>query len=219
MRIREDLHAFIWEDPAANNCNTYLLDGALKVLIDPGHAALFALVRDGLAALSLTPADMDVVLITHAHPDHMEACRLFTNADTLIAMSLVEMQFVQTMAQHYGSALGRMETTPRILLQAGDLRLGDWSFEVLVTPGHSPGSLCLYWPDAKVLFSGDLIFAQGIGRTDLPGGNGAALKDSIRRIAKLDVEHLLPGHGPVVSGKEQVVANLAAVEQDWLSRM
>ena len=72
MKIFEDLYAFLWADPTANNCNTYLINGSKKILVDPGHAHLFNHVREGLAALSLTPSDMDIVLITHAHPDHME---------------------------------------------------------------------------------------------------------------------------------------------------
>jgi hydroxyacylglutathione hydrolase len=89
------------------------------------------------------------------------------------------------------------------------------SFEVIQTPGHSPGSICLYWPDKKILFTGDVVFNQGIGRTDLPGGNGKELKESIKKISRLDAEYLLPGHGDIVSGREAVKTNFANIERDW----
>ena len=62
MKINEHLHAFFWRSMSANNCNTYLIDGPARVLIDPGHLALFDHVRDGLSGLGLAPADMDLVV-------------------------------------------------------------------------------------------------------------------------------------------------------------
>ena len=79
--------------------------------------------------------------------------------------------------------------------------------KVFHTPGHSPGSVSLYWPDKKVLFTGDLIFKDGVGRTDLPGGDSSLLKESIKRLKGLEIEWLLPGHGDMVSGAKEVRAN------------
>jgi glyoxylase-like metal-dependent hydrolase (beta-lactamase superfamily II) len=69
----------------------------------------------------------------------------------------------------------------------------------------------------KTLFTGDLIFKEGLGRTDLPGGNGTQLKESIRRMADLDVEWLLSGHGDIISGKNEVQRNFAQVEQFYFT--
>jgi glyoxylase-like metal-dependent hydrolase (beta-lactamase superfamily II) len=88
-------------------------------------------------------------------------------------------------------------------------------FQVIHAPGHSPGSICIYWPQEKTLITGDVLFYQGIGRTDLPGGNGQTLKESIKSLSRLDVEHLLPGHGEVVSGRELVKRNFSEVERVW----
>jgi len=71
-------------------------------------------------------------------------------------------------------------------LGEGDLEVGEHRFQILHTPGHSPGSVSVYWPERKALFTGDVLFPGGLGRTDLPGGNGAQLKESIRRLAELD---------------------------------
>ena len=89
------------------------------------------------------------------------------------------------------------------------------NFRVINTPGHSPGSVCLYWLDNKVLFTGDVVFNQGVGRTDLPGGNGLELKESIKLLSGLEVEHLLTGHGDIISGRELVASNFEFIERFW----
>ncbi|MBF0509372.1 MAG: MBL fold metallo-hydrolase [Deltaproteobacteria bacterium] len=101
-------------------------------------------------------------------------------------------------------------------LQEGDLKLGEHNFKVFHTPGHSPGSICLYWEENKALFTGDLIFAQGVGRTDFPGCSGRLLKESILRLALLDIEYILPGHGEIVSGNYEVKRNFALIQQAYL---
>lgn len=215
MKLLDDLYLFPWNSMTANNCNTYLIDANKRILIDPGHYHLFNHVRDELDRLSLCPEDMDMVIITHGHPDHMEGVRIFQGTDALVAVSSWEMEFIKAVAPHYGEALGIPDFEPQILLQEGDLKVGNLSFEVIHTPGHSPGSICLYWPDRKVLFTGDVVFNQGIGRTDLPGGNGKELKESIRRISLLDAEYVLTGHGDVVMGREAVKENFRAIEAYW----
>jgi len=77
------------------------------------------------------------------------------------------------------------------------LPLGQYQFRVLHTPGHTPGSCCLLEEDADVLFSGDTLFDQGMGRTDLPGGDENALYASLRRLSDLAPStRFYPGHGP-----------------------
>lgn len=217
MEVTRRIFAFPWLDPTTNNCNTYLLLSEKSVLLDPGHHHLFQDVEDHLARLSLSVRDIDVVIITHAHPDHMESVRRFADTGALIAVNRLEMEFVREMAPHYAEALGNKGFEPHILLQEGDLRLGDMALKVVHTPGHSPGSICLYWPEEKALFTGDLIFNQGIGRTDLPGGNGQSLKNSIRKISALDVEILLPGHGDIIRGRDAVAKNFEDVERFWFA--
>ena len=89
--------------------------------------------------------------------------------------------------------------------------------DIFHTPGHSPGSITLYWPSQKALFTGDLVFKEGLGRTDLPGGDGSKLKKSIKRLTDLDVEWLLPGHGEIISGAEKVRKNFAEIEQFYFA--
>jgi hydroxyacylglutathione hydrolase len=215
MKLPEDLHAFVWQDPTANNSNTYLINRSKKILIDPGHYHLFGNVKDHLSILSITPQDIDLIILTHGHPDHVEAVRGFSNSRTLIALHEAELDFVKRLAPHYGAAMGGTEFEHQILLRKGNLQVGNMTFQIIHAPGHSPGSICIYWPQEKTLITGDVIFYQGIGRTDLPGGDGEALKQSIQSLSRLEVEHLLPGHGETVSGKELVKRNFSEIERMW----
>jgi glyoxylase-like metal-dependent hydrolase (beta-lactamase superfamily II) len=106
---------------------------------------------------------------------------------------------------------------PDFFLAEGDRRIGDTTIEVIATPGHLPGSFCFYWPDCRALFTGDVIFSQSIGRTDLPGGSGKLLKESIQRLSTLDVDCLLPGHGAPVAAPDAVRENFRLVAENWFS--
>lgn len=212
MNVIDGLHAFIWRDARTNNCNTYVIEGSKKILIDPGHHRLIGHVRSGLMERNLSVEQMDVVLITHGHPDHLEGVQAFDESTTLITMSEEEYRFIT-------KALGGYMNIPEpvFFLREGELTIGDCQFKIIETPGHSPGSVSIYWSDYKVLFTGDVMFKQSIGRTDLPGGRGRTLKESIRRLAELDIDYLMPGHGEIVVGKDEVEANFKIIEQVWFS--
>ena len=101
---------------------------------------------------------------------------------------------------------GEMPKMPvDIKLEEGDkIKVGDKEFSVLHTPGHTPGCICLYNKESKSLFSGDTIFSYGsFGRYDFPGGNATELRQSIERIAKLEIKNLYPGHESIVEGDAQ----------------
>jgi len=217
MKIFEGLHAFLWANPQANNSNAFLIQGKKKILVDPGHYQLFGHVENGLSRLSLNYQDIDLVIITHAHPDHMEAVKIFSDTSASIAVPEIEMAFIRQLPPHLASALGIGEFEPDILLGEGDLKVGDITLQVIHTPGHSPGSICLYWPETKALLTGDVVFNQGVGRTDIPGGDGEKLKDSINRISLLEADYLLSGHGDMVSGRELLKANFEQIKRVWFS--
>jgi len=218
MHVCDHLHAFIWRSMSANNCNCYLIDRSRRILIDPGHTPYFDHVEKGLQELNLTIADIDVVMCTHAHPDHIEAVQLLKRAGALFAMHTDDWELVKQMAPQLSAAGGfSLENlTPDLLLNEGELNIGDTGLTVHHTPGHSPGSVCFYWPLQKVLFTGDLVFKGGIGRTDLPGGDEMQLKNSIARMAELPAHHLLPGHGDIISGEKEIQDNFKRVKRAYL---
>jgi glyoxylase-like metal-dependent hydrolase (beta-lactamase superfamily II) len=211
MKVFEGLRAFIWRDNRANNCNAYLIEGSKRILVDPGHRDFFDHVHQGLSKLKISRDQIDVVLVTHGHPDHLEMASNFKEP-TLVGMGEEEYRFTK---ENYAPYYKVPE--PDFLLREGDLTIGDVSLQIILTPGHSPGSICIYWPQKKALFTGDVVFSQGIGRTDLLGGDGSLLKESIKRLAILDVEYLLPGHGEMLSGRESVKANFKMIEDFWFS--
>jgi hydroxyacylglutathione hydrolase len=217
MKLEKDLYAYLWKNPYENNCNTYVIQGEKTVLIDPGHSRYLSnlflqMEEDGISA-----EEVDLVMITHSHPDHFEGIEAFLDKSVRIAMNREE--------EHYflesGKLLFEMMRQPlpkfRIdfYLKEGDLHLGKNIFHIYQTPGHSPGSLSIYWPEKKVLFTGDLIFYGGIGRTDFMEGNAKLLMESIERLADLDTEILLPGHGEIVMGKEMVLQNYEFIRQNF----
>ena len=215
MKVFKNLHAFIWQSMTINNCNAYLIDGPARVLIDPGHSRLFDHVEQGLDQLGLAIGDIDLIICTHAHPDHIEAVQLFKDIPTRFTLHEDEWQWAATIGKQMSAAFGiDMDALlPDFFLKEGNLSIDDLELNIFHTPGHSPGSITLYWPSQKALFTGDLIFKEGLGRTDLPGGNGSKLKESIRRLTDLDVECLLPGHGEIIMGAEKVRKNFAELEQ------
>jgi glyoxylase-like metal-dependent hydrolase (beta-lactamase superfamily II) len=186
------------------SANVYLLP-EFGVLIDAGISG-----SDTIAALShfISPEDLELVVLTHAHYDHSGALvELLKWCDAEVAVHRDDAALLGdnqgSVAVMFGAIAPEVEVDR--LLGDGDVVGG---LEVIHTPGHTPGGICLYHPPSRVLFSGDTVFGGGgVGRVDLFGGDAAALVRSIERLARLDVEVLYPGHGEPVTA--DVAENLA----------
>jgi hydroxyacylglutathione hydrolase len=101
---------------------------------------------------------------------------------------------------------GKASPPADTMLEEGQvLTLGEIKLKVLHTPGHSPGSVCLYSEEEGVLFDGDVLFNMGMGRYDLPGGSYRVLMESIKKLLALpDETTVYPGHGPATTiGRER----------------
>lgn len=215
MILTPNLHAFIWNSSTANNCNSYLIKTAEKnILIDPGLAPYFDHISRGLDELEMSVEDIDLIICTHAHPDHMDAIRLFDKEKTLFAMHETDWLIFEEEVSYLGGMTSENinRLSPDFFLTAGELKVDDTILEIFHTPGHTPGSVTLYWREAGALFTGDLIFMGGFGRTDLPGGDEKQIKDSIHQMAGLGAEWLLSGHGNLISGAAQVKKNFDMIE-------
>jgi glyoxylase-like metal-dependent hydrolase (beta-lactamase superfamily II) len=215
MKILDNLYAYIWKSPSANNCNTFVIDGPTKIIIDPGHATLIEHVVRGAQQDRVRLEDTGLIICTHAHPDHIEAVQLFRGHQIPFTCHESEWNMAKPYADMFGIRLDGL--TPFFFLDNGDLDVNGTRLQIIHTPGHSPGSISIWWPDKKALFTGDCIFKDGIGRSDLPGGNSAQLKESINALTKLNPEYILPGHGDIVQGSSPVKANFERLEKTWLS--
>ncbi len=145
------------------------------------------------------------LVCTHAHFDHILgydfACKTFKIAGWLHRADLPMFEHAVQYAKIFGQQMQQPEL-PSHFLQEGDaVRFGDSHLQVLYTPGHSKGCVCLYAKADKLLFSGDTLFDKSVGRSDLPGGSYEELMNSI--ITKLltlpDDVVVLPGHGPATT--------------------
>jgi len=176
-------------------------------VIDPGWDAPAILAEAEAAGLTI-----EYVLNTHAHWDHVSA-----NADVLEATGAqlaIHPDDLPLLRARGGADLWGIPVKPSpepdVELAEGQLiTIGQLELKVLFTPGHTPGHVSFYEADAGVLFDGDVLFKQGIGRTDLPGGNHHALMHSIRNVLlALPSETVVySGHGPATTIGEERWAN------------
>ena len=182
--------------------NIYLIADEIVALIDAGTGQHQLEVESNMRELGFGPGDIDLILNTHCHYDHVGGDHAFVRASgcgvaihELDGQPLREGDAITTCAVVFGVELEPLE--PAQLLREGErIELGELTLEVLHTPGHTRGSVCFYGREQRVLFSGDTVFCGGVGRVDLPTSDGAAMANSLRRLASLEVEELFPGHGP-----------------------
>lgn len=215
MKLTQGLYAYPWNDPSRNNANSYLIRTGQMVLVDPGHLEFLGHLFQGMRLDGIHEDSIQGIIATHAHPDHLEGMQAFAQRPVWTAMGLREEGFMREVGGDFYRMMGVSPPTLRLdfFLKEGDLLLGGERFQILETPGHSPGSICIYWPSQRALFTGDVVFEMGVGRTDFPGGDGRALTQSIERLASLEVELLLPGHGNPVVGRKRVERNFELVRQ------
>ena len=229
--VAEGVYFYLWVGQTMN-CNSVVLADVFEgdkphVLIDPGmvgdtggNGSLDSLAA-AMAADGLKLEDVGLVIGTHSHPDHFQSVdEVVRRSGARVALSEVEYGFLQgDGGAMYGSFdEARPSVVPSVLLHEGKLDLGPsdgWDVDIIIAPGHTPGSACLYLGKSKVLVGGDVIFPCSIGRMDFVGGSVSQMRDSIRRLSELDIECILPGHssqaGPLVAGKDNVVRNFQLV--------
>lgn len=180
--------------------NCYIISKNEKCLIvDPGGDA--EIIIQYLTEHHLEP---EAILLTHAHFDHIGAVDDLRKKYQLpVYLHENEKDWLQNpnlnrSTSFFGEHGAITTAAPDHLLKEGTLTIGSFTFDVKHTPGHSPGSVTFIFKDSKFIVSGDVLFHQGIGRTDLPGGSIEQLANSIVQVlyALPDDFEVFPGHGP-----------------------
>ena len=192
---------------SSSDSNIYIIG---DTVFDSGTGFNFVRLKTYMGFLKKEFGDFKQVFNTHGHFDHIGGNGYFFNAKKGIHEAdapIIENADEDTAVAEYFD--GKM--TPKkvdIKLKDGEkISVGGKEFKVIHTPGHTSGSVCFYCEKEKLLISGDIIFADGIGRTDLPGSDPNAMKKSLEKLSKLNIEKILPGHGEVVmSGGSKLIA-------------
>ncbi|MCX6818065.1 MAG: MBL fold metallo-hydrolase [Candidatus Aenigmarchaeota archaeon] len=188
--------------------NIYLL--GKDTVIDSGTGSNFVRLYDILKKLKLDFELVKNIVNTHMHWDHIGGNGFFSNAKIHIhekdALVLEKGDANMSNAAYFSGKMKPVKVA--VKLKDGDQIFG---FKVLHTPGHTQGSICLYDPKDKILISGDTLFADGVGRTDLAGGSEDDLSASIEKLSSLKIDKILPGHGePVLKGGEKAIKSIVS---------
>jgi len=208
MKLSNNLYWYYYEG-LKNNCNTIIIKTERCILIDPGHLWNLENLLQKIRKDKINPKKIDFIFNSHSHPDHCESTEALSKySKAKISMHELEAKYLQ----NDGEMLFKMFElkVPNFNIDfflEDSFVLNGKTLKIIHTPGHSPGSICIYWPEMKFLICGDLIFAYSFGRTDLPGGDPSLIKKSIEEVSRLDIEYLLPGHGDIIKGKTDVKNN------------
>lgn len=203
------IHEVLPVGPLQCNCSV-IGDEATReaIVIDPGDE-----IEEVLQIVSKHNLKVQQIVITHAHIDHVGGAmklRAATGAPILLNQNdyaLLKMLDVQ--AAWVGMATPEKVEIDHSVAQDDTVKAGSLIGSIMHTPGHTEGSICLYFAPEKLLIAGDTLFAGSIGRTDLPGGSYKKIMASLHdRVLTLpDETKVMPGHGPMTTIGEERESN------------
>jgi glyoxylase-like metal-dependent hydrolase (beta-lactamase superfamily II) len=181
--------------PVAENCFVFRRDGAEAALVvDPGDEA-----ERLLNAIEQLGVSVEAILLTHTHFDHIGAVAPLARATGApVYCPEIEVPVLADVMAWTPPGFGPFESydADETLVGGEKLVLAGFDIDVLHTPGHSPGHVTYSIPDEEAIFSGDVLFQGSVGRTDLPGGDGPTLMETLRTLAETfsDDTVVHPGH-------------------------
>jgi hydroxyacylglutathione hydrolase len=196
-KAAEDVYQFRFKSRSAN---AYLIKGASRtILIDVGLASTYSYIEQGLAHLACKPQDLDMVILTHEHLDHIGAAHLFTGR-TIIATHRLAANKIALRDDF--AMLRKMFNEPNepihidIWLEEGNIiDLGNFQLRVLYTPGHTSACISLFDQNRGLLFAADALMAGGVMGGIFGSGSISDYIGSLEQLKGLDAKLLLPGHG------------------------
>jgi len=179
--------------------NIYLVDDVL--LIDTGLGFEVKNQKENLK-------NVKIVINTHIHFDHTGGNDFFKDKkDVKVLLHEKDAEMIKifpeaTYSHFFSFERGKIPHYTGFINEGEKVKTENYTFEVIHTPGHTPGSICLYEQKKKILISGDTVFVNAFGRTDLIGGNEEKLKESLKKLETLEINYLLPGHGDLIVAGE-----------------
>lgn len=195
------IHEILPVGPLQCNCSVIGDDVSHEaIVIDPGDD-----IEDVLAIVRKHKLQVKQIVITHAHIDHVGGAmklRVATGAPILLNQNdYALLKMLDEQAAWLGMASPGKVEIDQSVGQADTVKAGSITADVIHTPGHTEGSICLYFPVENKLIAGDTLFAGSIGRTDLPGGSMQKILRSLHEkvLALPDETVVVPGHGPLTS--------------------
>lgn len=175
--------------------NVFIIEDDTTIMIDSGMG-LTERVPKTVKEKGLT---VDIIIDTHCHVDHIGGNKFFPDAKIYaheLDASDIETGSLKTLWDFGFEQPLKFPVTKK--LKEGDIiNSGAYQLQVIHTPGHTEGSISLYEPERKILFSGDCVFDMGIGRMDFPTGNPKQMKQSLQRLLEFDIEEIYAGHGGI----------------------
>jgi glyoxylase-like metal-dependent hydrolase (beta-lactamase superfamily II) len=203
--IQQDIYLLKGEGKGSHN---YLIRAAYRnVLIDSGLDQNFLYLQEQILSLGLKIRDIDIVINTHEHLDHIGSNRYFQESSLIAAHRFAATKI--TLGDHYVTLYrsGDLNKVPlRIHLWLENrflFDLGSHNLEVIHTPGHTSGSICIYEMKTKSLFSGDTVFAGGTLSYIAESGSVGDYINSITRLETLRISKIFPGHGDISRNPEE----------------
>jgi len=183
----------IWKMEAG--CNIYFLDNSAvgeKILIDTGSRSERKKLEFFLNKL-VDFSTIKKVIFTHLHYDHIGNFDLFPNAMLLASKQEIEDFKTQPSKTVLDADIAdKFKQAQTKLLPIDELKIA--GLEIIPTPGHTKGSICIWMPGKKILFSGDTMMKNSLGRTDLPTSSPAAMQESVTKLVSYNFKILCPGH-------------------------
>jgi glyoxylase-like metal-dependent hydrolase (beta-lactamase superfamily II) len=203
------IHEILPVGPLQCNCSVIGDDVSHEaIVIDPGDD-----IEDVLAIVRKHKLQVKHIVITHAHIDHVGGAmklRAATGAPILLNQNdYALLKMLDEQAAWIGMDSPGKVDIDQSVGQADTIKAGSLVADVIHTPGHTEGSVCLYFPMEKKLIAGDTLFAGSIGRTDLPGGSMQKILRSLQDkvLALPDETVVVPGHGPLTTIGEERESN------------
>jgi glyoxylase-like metal-dependent hydrolase (beta-lactamase superfamily II) len=203
------IHEILPVGPLQCNCSVIGDETSHEAMvIDPGDD-----IEDVLALINKHNLQVKQIVITHAHIDHVGGAmklRAATGAPILLNQNdYALLKMLDAQAAWVGMAFPGKVEIDQSLGPADVVKAGPLTASVIHTPGHTEGSVCLYFPAEKKLIAGDTLFAGSIGRTDLPGGSFEKIIRSLHQkvLALPDETVVVPGHGPLTTIGEERETN------------